>query len=284
LKINQAQAGYNVAMNVGWMSMKKLAWRTGGLGLLSGILISAWGTAYFNTSPAWAAGMKPLTGGVSQAVFGLSNDIDQAEAQVKATPNDPEAHFLMAVAYSRTPYVEKALQELERSRRLARKSPEGFAMFDRKIAEYERMLLKTPNDPLIMYRLGFGYYMRGYAVANGYMPNLNGQSSNLFYDKSESILRQLVALDATDPYARDYLGFLLAERDPDKNYDAAVALWNESLKISPENPAAYMLLGQAALKKGNLKLAIESTTQALKVRNTWLEAHQIDPATLKVRL
>jgi len=236
----------------------------------------------WTTLPAGADMLKPLSAGVTQEVYGLSNDVDAAEAQVKDTPNDPEAHFLLAIAYSRTPYVEKALQEMERSRRLAKKSPEGFAMFDRKIAEYERMLKKTPDDPLILYRLGFGYYMRGYAVANGYMPNLNGKSSDSFYDQSERTLKQLVAQDAADPYARNYLGYLLAERNPDQNYDAAVSLWNESLKISPENPAAYMLLGQAALKKGNLKQAIEYSAQALKIRNAWLEAHQIDPAKLKL--
>lgn len=251
---------------------------------MTGIILGT-GAAYYSSIPTWADTIKPLTGGVSQEVFGLSNYVDEAEAQVKATPNDPEAHFLLAVAYSRTPYVEKALQELDRARRLARKSPEGFAMFDRKIAEYERMLKKNPDDPLILYRLGFGYYMRGYAVANGYMPaNSTGPSAQSFYEKSENTLRYLVSLDATDPYARDYLGYLLAEREPDKNYNAAVALWQESLQISPENPAAYLMLGQAALKKGNLKQAIEYTTQALKVRNTWLEAHQINPATLKVKL
>jgi len=231
---------------------------------------------------SWGEGIKPLTGGISQEVYALSNDVESAEAQVKATPNDPEAHFLLAIAYSRTPYVEKALEELERSRRLARKSPEGFAMFDRKIAEYERMQLKTPNDPLLLYRLGFGYYMRGYAVANGYMPNLNGKSADGFYDQSEAAMKKLVALDSTDPYARNYLGFLLAERNPEKNYGQAVALWQESLQISPENPAAYMLLGQAALKKGDLKSAIEYTAQGLKIRNAWLAAHQIEPAKLKL--
>ena len=39
-----------------------------------------------------------------------------------------------------------------------------------------------------------------------------------------------------------------------------------------------------ALKKGNLRQAIEYTNQALKVRNAWLEAHHIDPAKLKLKL
>jgi tetratricopeptide (TPR) repeat protein len=228
--------------------------------------------------------VKPLSGGVSQDTFALSDDIDAAEAQVRANPDDPEAHFLMAIAYSRTPYVEKALEELERSRRLARKSKEGYAMFDRKISEYEHMLSKQPDDPLVLYRLGFGYYMRGYAVANGYMPNSGQLVPDVFYDKAEQTFRRLVSIAPNDIAAKNYLGYLLAERAPEKNYNAAVALWQESLTLEPENPAAYMLLGQAALKAGNLRQAVEYSAHALRARNAWLEAHNINPATVKVRL
>lgn len=242
----------------------------------------AGGTA--GEAPSVITHIKPLSGGVSQDTFALSDDIDAAEAQVRANQDDPEAHFLLAIAYSRTPYVEKALEELERSRRLARKSREGYAMFDRKISEYEHMLSKQPNDPLVLYRLGFGYYMRGYAVANGYMPNSGQIVPDVFYDKAEQTFRRLVSIAPDDISAKNYLGYLLAERAPEKNYDAAVALWQESLKLEPENPAAYMLLGQAAMKAGNLRQAVEYSAHALKARNAWLEAHNINPATVKVRL
>jgi tetratricopeptide (TPR) repeat protein len=227
--------------------------------------------------------IKPLSGGVSRDAYALSDDLDVAEAQVKANPDDPEAHFLMAIAYSRTPYVEKALIELDRSRQLARKSKEGFALFDRKIAEYERLLQKDPQNSLVLYRLGFGYYMRGYAIDHGYMKD-DSFKPEAFYDKAEQTFRHLVTLVPTDVPAKNYLGFLLAEREPDKNYDAAVALWQESLRLESGNPAAYMLLGQAAMKKGNLREAVQYSALALKARNAWLEAHNINPANLKIRL
>jgi tetratricopeptide (TPR) repeat protein len=227
--------------------------------------------------------LKPLSGGISQDAYALSDDIAVAEAQVQANPNDAEAHFLLAIAYSRTPYVEKALIELDRSRQLARKSQEGFALFDRKIAEYERMLQKSPDSPLVLYRLGFGYYMRGYAIDYGYMKDASHKPA-AFYDKAEQIFRHLVSIAPTDISAKNYLGYLLAEREPDKNYDAAVELWQESIRLDTGNPAAYMLLGQAAMKKGNLRQAVEYSTMALKARNAWLEAHNINPANLKIRL
>lgn len=227
--------------------------------------------------------MKPLTGGISREDLALSNDISVAEALVKLKPDDPEAHFLLAVAYSRTPYVERALEELDLSRRLAKKSKEGFAIYDRKIAEYETTLRAHPDDPLVLYRLGFGYYIRGYAVANGYMKDPKTKADD-YYDKAENTFRQLVAVDATDTSARNYLGYLLAERNPQANYDAAVQLWKESLAIDEDNPGAYMLLGQAAMKKGDLRTAVIFSAKALKARNAWLEAHNIDPATVRVRL
>lgn len=226
---------------------------------------------------------RPVSGGVSQEIYALTNDFRVAEAQVKAHPDDPEARFLLAVAYSRTPYVERALEMLDQSRRLARKTKEGYGLFDRKIADYERLLSENPDDKLVLYRLAFGYYMRGYAVENGYMKD-KSIPADTFYDKAERTFRQLAALDPTDISTLNYLGFLLAEREPEKNYNAAVALWQQSLSVNSDNPGAYMLLGQAAMKKGHLRQAVEYSAQALKARNAWLEAHNINPATLKIRL
>lgn len=226
---------------------------------------------------------KPLSGGISQEAFALSNDLDLAELQVRQNPNDAEAYFLLAVAYSRTPYVEHALEALDKSRKLARNSKEGFAVFDRKIAEYEKMLVQKPDDTLVLYRLGFGYYIRGYAVANGYIKDQKARP-NQFYDRAEQAFRHLIEVDPTDYSAKNYLGYLLAERDPQGNYEAATRLWNESLAISRENPGAYMLLGQAALQKGDLRKAVSYSTKALKARNEWLKSHNIDPETVKVRL
>jgi tetratricopeptide (TPR) repeat protein len=233
--------------------------------------------------PSELSGLKPLTGGVAREAYGFSDDLDWVEAQVRKNPEDPEAWFLLAVAYSRTPYVERALEGLEQSKKLARKHPEGFGIFDRKIAEYEKMLAKKPDDALLLYRIGFGYYMRGYAVDHKYIRN-SAQPASYYYDRSEDSFRHLLRVDPNDFMAMNYLGFLLAERNPDGNFDQAVGLWRASIKISPGNPGAYMLLGQAAMKKGNLRQAVEYSAKALQARNAWLEAHQINPDTVKVRL
>lgn len=228
---------------------------------------------------------KPLSGGVSQEILGLGEEILQAERAVKAAPHDAEAHFLLALAYSRTPYLERALEELDLSRRLARKSPEGFALFDRRIADYEKQKKLDSPDPVLLYRLGFAYYVRGYAVEKGYIKDsVKSVVPNHYYDKAESAFRQLVSMDKEDFWARNYLGYLLAERNPEANYQEATQLWHESLAISEENPGAYMLLGQAAMQQGDLRQAVVYSAKALKSRNQWLKARGINPETVKIHL
>lgn len=228
---------------------------------------------------------SPLSGGVTQEVLGMGADITQGERRVKAFPNDAEAHFLLALAYSRTPYLERALEELDLSRRIARKSPEGFALFDRKIAEYEKRIDAKSPDPVLLYHLGFAYYVRGYAVEKGYIKDsAKTVVPNEFYDRAEKAFRQLVRLDQDDFWARNYLGYLLAERNPQSNHQEAVQLWRESLAISEDNPGAYMLLGQAAMQEGDLRQAVVYSAKALKSRSQWLKARGINPETIKIRL
>jgi Flp pilus assembly protein TadD len=265
---------------VGRQSMSKLFLL--GFGLALSLSLGS-GYAADSISRVSLPKLRPLSGGVSSETYGLTDDWQVIEQQVERHPDDPEAHFLLGVAYSRTPYVERALQELEKARKLARRSPEGYALFDRKIADYERMLAKQPKNTLILYRLGFAYYIRGYAVTHHYIKNSENPAA-YYYDNAESVFNRLIALDPQDFSARNYLGYILAERDPDKNYFAAVNLWQESLKITENNPGAYILLGEAAMKKGNLKQAVECSAKALKARNDWLEAHNINPATLKIKL
>jgi len=226
------------------------------------------------TAPGWteetlsALVAKPLRGNASVDVTALSNDWRLAEAVVAENPGDPEAHFLLAVAYSRTPYLEKAIQELRTARKLAKKSPEGCKLFDRKIAEYERMLAGNPNDPLILYRLAFGYYMRGYGVQHGYIADAPTVADQ-YYEKAEQTMRRLIAVDPFDAWAHDYLGFFLVERD-EANTAEAIRLWEHALTVQPDDPGAKFLLGEAYLRQGNLRKAVEYAGQALQARQQWL--------------
>lgn len=247
------------------------------LGVLAGLMVTLATVQAADLAPSGGKKMMavPLSGSIMEEGRALTDDLAKVEAMVKANPEDPEAYFLLGVAYSRTPYLERSLDALQKARRLARKHPEGYRLFDKKIVEYEKMHAADPDNPLLLYRMGFGYYFRGYAAQYGYIKDAD-QPADMFYSKAEKAMRRVVELVPNDTAARDYLGFFLVEQNPEKNLNEAIALWEESLRIDPGDPGAYMLLGQYYMKTGDLRKAVEYSTKALKIRNEWLKAHSID--------
>lgn len=203
----------------------------------------------------------------------LTNDISVAEAQAKAYPNNPEAHFLLAIAYSRSPYVEKAFQSAKQAKKIMKHSEEGYENLDAKLAEYESMLSYRVDDPLVLYRLGFGYFLKGYGIEKGYIKDAaeKGETPEQYYLKAEETLRYLISKHPNDIWAMNYLGFLLVDIDEEKNLDEAITLWKESVAIEDNNPGAYMLLGEAYLKKGDLKQGATYAAKGLKERMFWSE-------------
>ena len=231
-------------------------------GLLAAAVVSA-GVSAFGQAP-----VQPLHGSVDMEVADLTNDVAVNEELVRENPDDPEAHFLLGIAYSRTPYLEKALSELRIAKKLAKKRPEGYALFDRKIREFENLLLEKPDDPLILYRLAFGYYMRGYGVEHGYIKD--GSDPDVYYARAEKTMTRLTQVAPDDIWAKNYLGFFLIEQNETENLERAIALWEDSVRMNADNPGAYMLLGEAYMKQGNLKKAVESGAKGLAAREAWL--------------
>lgn len=195
----------------------------------------------------------------------LTDDIDIARAQVNAYPSHPEAHFLLAVAYSRSPYVEKAIASLRKAKKLMKRSPEGYQNLDAKLAEYEGMRDYDPNDALVLYRLAFGYYSKGYGIEKGYIKD-SPDAPALYYDKAIATMRQVIATDPDDYWARNYLGLMLIELDEEKHLSEAIRLWEGSIGIEDNNPGAYVLLGEAYLQQGNLKKAARYAARGLQYR------------------
>lgn len=93
-----------------------------------------------------------------------TDDVPLARKQVDTYPDNPEAHFILAVALTRTSQVEEALTEVRKSRKLA--STQGGAQyFDNLIATYEKMLTYSPNENRVRYSLSWAYYMKAYLLA-----------------------------------------------------------------------------------------------------------------------
>lgn len=92
-----------------------------------------------------------------------TDDVNLAKEQVDAYADSPEAHFIYAVALTRTSRVEDALREVRTARRLAM-AKGGYSYFDSMIKSYEELLANVPDDNRIRYGLAWAYYMKAYLL------------------------------------------------------------------------------------------------------------------------
>jgi tetratricopeptide (TPR) repeat protein len=107
---------------------------------------------------------QPLVLGTSQEDLQPTDDANVAREQKDKYPDSPEAHFIYAVALTRTSRVEEALQEVRTARRLAMPLG-GYTYFDKMIKSYEEVLESAPDDSRIRYGLAWAYYMKAYLLA-----------------------------------------------------------------------------------------------------------------------
>ncbi len=106
----------------------------------------------------------PLTINTANENIKVTNDAKLAREQSQSFPDSPEAHFVLAVALTRTSQVEEALKEIRVARKLASQKG-GAAYFDQMINEYENMLEYYPEDNQVRYHLAWAYYMKAYVLA-----------------------------------------------------------------------------------------------------------------------
>lgn len=182
----------------------------------------------------------------------MSDDLDTAQAQVASHPDDPEAHFLAAAAYSRSPYLEKAFKHIKKVKEIL-KTKQDFEFIDRTLTQYEQLRDKSPNDPVILYRMALAYYLKAYSVEKYPHHYKNGPvgSPQDYYEKARATMSRVVELNPQDTWARNYMGYFVSENG--QNWEKAIPIWKESLAINEDhNPGAYLMLGQAYLKLGDL--------------------------------
>ena len=219
----------------------------------------------------------------------LTDDINIAKAQVAKYPENPEAHFNLAIALSRTSAVEDAVKELRRTKKLIRK-PENTGVMDRKILEFKEILSNNPDANNIRYRLAFSHYLKAYLKSKEIEKDLKKKEGknkdpiklDLFSSQrlisqnknpeikenlelSTSYFKDLLKNNPNDNWAKIYYGFILAEQMGEVS--KARELWSEVLKHDPNNPAPYFFLGELHIKEGNLKQGITEISQALLLRS-----------------
>ena len=242
-----------------------------------------------------ANAQEPIQISTETEDISLTDDINIARAQVSRYPDNPEAHFNLAIALSRTSRVEDAIKELRKTKLLIRK-PENAGTIDKKINEYKEILNNNPNaEELnnIRYRLAFSHYLKAYLIAKNNVKNegkkekkenktkdpakLNLFSSKILsaddkdpsikknLDRSLTYFKDLLKINPKDAWAKVYYAFILAEQYNEIN--KAKELWIEITKDIPTNPAPYFFLGELHIKEGKLKEGILEISQALLLRS-----------------
>ena len=237
---------------------------------------------------------EPLQIGTETEDIFLTDDLNIAKAQALKYPDNPEAHFNLAIALSRTSLVEEAIKELKKTKKLIRK-PENAGIIDKKITEYKEMLKNDANEfhlNTIRYRLAFAHYLKAYliskdiqkAVKAGLKPastktsksldllgsktfSLNDSNPEIKKNLEESIhcFNEQLKANPNDIWTKVYYGFILAEQY--KDFQKAEKLWIEATKQDPNNPAPHFFLGELKIKEGNLKEGILEISEALLLRS-----------------
>ncbi len=219
----------------------------------------------------------------------LTDDLVIARAQVAKYPENPEAHFNLAIALSRTSLVEEAIKELRRTKLLLRKE-ENKELIDKKIVEYKEIInsnLDSETVNNVRYRLAFSHYLKAYLINKALekKEEKSGKSSsktNLLSSKklislsndpsiaanlnlSVYYFKDLLRINPNDPWTKIYYAFILAEQF--NEIDNAKKLWLEVVKESPNNPAPHFFLGELHIKQGDLNEGIKEISQAILLRS-----------------
>jgi tetratricopeptide (TPR) repeat protein len=106
--------------------------------------------------------------------------------------------------------------------------------YDLAIADYEKAIELSPNNPAALSALGYLYR------------NVRNQP-----DKAEELYRRAVAVDPRFVEARRNLGAVLASR---RKFAEAIEQWKEGLKYAPEDLRLNQYIGQAYVDMGQPEL------------------------------
>lgn len=206
-----------------------------------------------NTSASTSA---PISLGTQTDVLNMTDDLGLAKAQVDAYPDNPEAHFLYAVALSRSPYLEKAFGEVKTVKELL-KQKQDFSMIDQTIDQYAALAQDNPTNDVVLYRLAFANYFKGYLVEKypHHMVNVPHDTAQVYYTTAKTYMNKVIELKPNDISARNYLGHVILENDKDVNQ--AISVWKASLAVNEsENPAALLMLARAYSMQGDIQKAL----------------------------
>jgi len=189
----------------------------------------------------------------------ITSDLALAREQVIHYPASAEAHFVLAVALTRTSKVEEAMSEINSARRLSQMQG-GAKYFQDMINEYEEMLKRTPEDNRIRYQLAWAYYMKAYLLTE-YSKSRHGWQPDWV---KQVIQEEWTKSDSSDPDRVDENSNTLAEAH---TQSVLKPMERVTAKAAPEALPAIKRYYQKALAKLNEILASDPN-------DIWTQIHQ----------
>jgi len=214
----------------------------------------------FFASQAQAA---PIELGTDTEDIKITSDIALAREQVVHYPASAEAHFVLAVALTRTSKVEEAMSEINSARRLSQMQG-GAKYFQDMINEYEEMLKRTPEDNRIRYQLAWAYYMKAYLLTE-YSKSKHGWQPDW--------VKQVIKEEEEKSSSKDG-----GENISEKNETEPVAnsvlkpMERVTVKAAPEALSAIKIYYQKALGKLNEILASDPNDIWTQIHRAHLQA------------
>jgi tetratricopeptide (TPR) repeat protein len=169
----------------------------------------------------------------------LKQEIEDKQFLVKVHPNDPDAHFDLAITYAYSNKIEDGLKELSKVDELdAKFPPKALKIYSKKIRLF-------PTDWKVRFRYAFTLY---------------------FNKKKVEAIREFEKIIKQDPnniFSYGYIATIYGEME---EIDKAIDYAKKALEIDSNVAALHLLLGAGYYKKGQTGQGLAETMEALRLR------------------
>ncbi len=169
----------------------------------------------------------------------LKDDISDKEWLVKVHPDDPQAHFELAITYAYSNRIEDGLNELKTVDKLDPKfAPKALKIYSRKARLF-------PSDWKARFQYAFALYFNN--------------------KKKEAIaeFQKIIAMDPKNIFSYGYIATIYGDMN---DVNEAIEYSKKALEIDSNVAAIHLLLGAAYYKNNQAALGFQETFEALRLR------------------